>query len=49
MTQYKRLNIKLFNSQLNQLKSAIKNDTEITLNLWPNIVANANDENNFAH
>ena len=33
MTQYKALNIKLSNSQLNKLKSAIKNGTEVILNL----------------
>ena len=30
MTQYKKLNVKLSNSQLNKLKSAIKNGTEVT-------------------
>ena len=33
MTQYNTLNIKLFNSQLNKLIPAIKNGTELTLNL----------------
>ena len=33
MTQYNALNIKLSNSQLNKLKSAIKNGTEVILNL----------------
>ena len=32
MTRYNTLSIKLFNSQLNKLKSAIKNGTEATLN-----------------
>ena len=31
MTQYNTLNVKLSNSQLNKLKSDIKNRTEITL------------------
>ena len=31
MTQYNRLNVKLSNSQLNKLKSAIKNETEVVL------------------
>ena len=31
MTQYNTLNIKLSNSQLNKLKSGIKNSTEVTL------------------
>ena len=30
MTQYKTLNVKLSNSQLNKLKSRIKNNTEVT-------------------
>ena len=29
MMQYNSLNVKLLNSQLNKLKSAIKNETEI--------------------
>ena len=49
MTQYNKLNVKLSNSQLNKLKSAIKNKTEVTLNLSSNIVRDSNDENNFPH
>ena len=37
MTQYNTLNVKFSNSQL-KLKSAIKNGTEVTLNLLPNII-----------
>ena len=33
MTWYNTLNVKLSYSQLNELKSAIKNDTEVTLKL----------------
>ena len=33
MTQYNPLNGKLSNSQLNELKSEIKNSSEVTLNL----------------
>ena len=40
MTQYKTLNIKLSNSQLNKLKSGIKNGTEVTLKLSSNTVSN---------
>ena len=36
MTQYNTLNVKLSNSQLNKLKSGIKNGTEVTLNLSSN-------------
>ena len=47
MTQYNSLNAKLSNSQLNKLKSAIKNKTEIVLRLSLNMVGD--DETNFPH
>ena len=47
MTQYNTLNVKLFNSQLNKLKSAIKNGFEVTLNLSSNLIRNSDDETNF--
>ena len=37
------------NSQLNKLSSAVKNGTEVTLNLSSNIIGDSNDENNFPH
>ena len=37
------------NSQLNKLKSAIKNGTEVTLNLSSTLIGNSNDETNFPH
>ena len=37
------------NSQLNNLKSGIKNGTEVTLNLPSNVVGDSNDENIFPH
>ena len=40
MTQYNSLNVKLSNSQLNKLKSAIKNETEIVLRLSSNMISN---------
>ena len=49
MTQYNTLNVKLSISQLNKLKSGIKNGTEVTLNLLGNVVGDANDEINFPH
>ena len=49
MTQYNSLNIKLSNSQLNKLKSGIKNGTEVTLKISSNVVGDSNDENNFRH
>ena len=47
MTQYNTLNIKLSKSQLNKLKSGIKNNTEVTLKISTNVVGDSNDENNF--
>ena len=38
MTQYNILNVKLLNSQLNKLKSAIKNETDIVLRLSSNVI-----------
>ena len=37
-TQYNSLNVKLSNSQLNKLKSAIENETEVVLRLSLNII-----------
>ena len=47
MTQYNTSNIKLSNSQLDKLKSAIKNGAKVTLNLSSNIVRDSNNENNY--
>ena len=47
MTQYNSLNIKLSNSQLNKLKSAIKNKTDVVLRLSSNMIGNSDDEANF--
>ena len=49
MAQYNTLNVKLSNSQLHKLKSAIKNGTELTLNLSSNLMGNSNDETDFPH
>ena len=49
MTQYNSLNVKLSNSQLNKLKSAIKSETEVVLRLSPNMISDSNDETNFPH
>ena len=38
MTQYNILNVKLSNSELNKLKSAIKNETEVVLRLSSNMI-----------
>ena len=45
MTQYNSLNVKLSNSQLNKLKSAIKNESEVVLRLLSNMIGN--NETNF--
>ena len=49
MTQYSTLNVKSSNSQLNKLKSAIKNGTEVILNTSSNLIGMFNDETNFWH
>ena len=49
MTQYNSLNVKLSNSQLNKLKSAIKNETDVFLRLSSNMIGNSEDETNFPH
>ena len=49
MSQYNTLKVKLPNSQLNKLKSAIRNGTEVTLNLSSNLIGNSNDATNFPH
>ena len=49
MTQYNLLKVKLSNSQLNKLKSSVKNRTEVTLNISSNTVADSDDEDNFPH
>ena len=49
MIQYNTLNVRLSNSQLNKLKSAIKNGAGVTLNLSSNIIGESNDENIFPH
>ena len=36
------------NSQLNKLKSGIKNDTEVTLEISSHFVGDSSDENNFS-
>ena len=49
MTQYNTLNVKLYNSQLNKLKSRIKNGIEVTLKLLSNVVGDSNDDTDFPH
>ena len=47
MTQYNSLDLKLSNSQLNKLKSAIKSETEIVLRLSSNMIGD--NKTNFLH
>ena len=49
MTQCNRLSVKLTNSQLNKLKSAIKNGIDVVIRLSPNMIVDSNDEDNFPH
>ena len=47
MTRYNSLNVKLSNSQLNKLKSTIKNETEVVLRLSSNMIED--NETDFPH
>ena len=49
MTEYNTIKVKFSNSQLNKLKSEMKNSTEVTLKLSSNIVGDSNDGNNLPH
>ena len=49
MTQYNRFNVKLSNLQLNKLKSAIKNETDVVIRLSPKMIGDSDDETNFPH
>ena len=49
MTHYSSLNVKLSNSQLNKLKSAVNNETGVSLRISSNMVGNSNDNTNFPH
>ena len=47
MIQYNSLNVRLLNSQLNNFKSAIKNETDVVLRLSFNMIGD--NEANFPH
>ena len=49
MTQYKKLNTKLSNSQLNKLISVTENVTEVTLSLSSKEFGDFNDDTNFPY
>ena len=39
----------MYNSEINKLKSGIKNRTEVTLKISSNIAGDSNDENHLPH
>ena len=47
MTQYNGVNVKLSNWQLNKLKSAIKNETDVVIRLSSKMIGDSNDKGNF--
>ena len=49
ITQCNSLDVKWSDSQLNQLKEASKNATEVTLKFSSNIIGDSNDKTNFPH
>ena len=48
-SQCNSFNAKISNSQLNKLRSRIKNETELVLRLSSDMVGDSNDETNFPH
>ena len=49
MTQYNKVNVKLSTFQLNELKSAIKNENEVVIRLYPSMIGDSSDKNNFPY
>ena len=49
MSEYNSLNVKLSNSQLNKLKSSMKNENDVVSRISLNMVSNSNDHTNFPH
>ena len=49
MTQYHRLNVKLSTSQLNKLKSALKNENDVVIRLSLKMIGDSNYKGNFPH
>ena len=49
MMQYNRVNIQLSTSQLNKLKSARKNENDVVIRLFLNMIGDSNDKGNFPH
>ena len=49
MAQYNCLNVKLSNLQLNKLKSALTNETNVVIRLSPSMIGDCNGQSNFPH
>ena len=49
MTQCNRVNVKLSNSQLNKIKSTIKNENYVVIRLSRSMIGDSNDKGNFPH
>ena len=49
MTQYNKVNVKLSTSELNKLKSAIKNENDVVIRLSLSMIGDSNDQTNFPH
>ena len=49
MKHYNCLNVKLSNLKFNNLKSAVKNDSQVGLRLSSNMISNSNGGTNFFH
>ena len=49
MSQYNKVNVKLSTSQLNKLNSAIKNENDVVIRLFPSVIGDSNDKTNFPH
>ena len=47
MTQYNSLNVNLWKSQFNKLKSTIKNESEVVVRLSSNVIGD--NESDFLH
>ena len=49
MAQYNSLNVRLSNSQLDKLKSAMKHETKVVLRLSTYMIGDSDDKINFPH
>ena len=49
MTQYSSLNVKLSNSQLNNLKSVTEDEAKVVLRLSSNVIGDSDDKINLSH